>query len=74
MKNDNIKVYLTTMEAEKFKEFQKYHDTFILLFEKGIFDIRNGSAILNFDAFGTITTIHRNDVLYNHRVNSLQIK
>ncbi len=65
---NTIAVYLTHMEAEKFKEFQKHHDTFVLLFDKGVFDIRNGSATLNFDAFGSLNTIQRSDILYNSRI------
>lgn len=65
---NQIAVFLTNVEAEKFKEFQRYHDTFMLLIDKGVFDVKNGSVTLNFDPFGTITTIHRNDMLYNHRI------
>ena len=55
-------------DAKKFLLFQQNYDLFSLLVDKGVFSIRNGSATLNFDANGTITTISRADMLYNRRV------
>lgn len=39
-----------------------------LLLQQGVFNIRNGSATINFGANGEISSIVRNDTLFNARV------
>lgn len=39
-----------------------------LLLQQGVFNIRNGSATINFGPNGEISTITRNDMLFNSRV------
>lgn len=66
-----IAVYIPDEDAEKFLLFQQYYDTFSLLVENGVFDIRNGSAVLHFDKKGELLAINRADILYSKR-HSLQ--
>ena len=66
-----IAVYIPDEDAEKFLLFQQYYATFSLLVENGVFDIRNGSAVLHFDKKGELLAINRADILYSKR-HSLQ--
>jgi len=68
MDKDLIAIYIPDEEAKQFLLFKEYQNKFCLLLEAGVFSIKNGSAMLNFDAFGSITTIQRADMLYNARV------
>jgi hypothetical protein len=68
MEKNNITIFLNEEEAKRWLVFQKNYDLFMLLVERGVFDIRNGSATLNFNPTGQITTIQRVDMLYNARV------
>lgn len=65
---NEITIFLTENDAVRFKEFQQNYDNFMLLINKGVFEIKNGSAVLNFDSNGKITTIQRADMLYNSRI------
>ena len=52
-----INIELTDQEAQLFKDFQQHHDTFMVLNNSGVFDIKNGTALLNFDSIGTLTDV-----------------
>ena len=56
---DEIPVYVADDELK----------TYLILKEAGVFDIRNGSAIINFNKHGEVGTIIRNDTLYSMRHN-----
>ena len=43
-------IFLTPIEAEAFKQFQRYHQMFVLMQKHKVFDIQFGSATLNFAA------------------------
>lgn len=64
-----IAVYIPDGDAEKFLLFQRYYDTFSLLVESGVFEIKNGSAALHFDKNGELLAINRADILYSKRHN-----
>ena len=66
-----IAVYIPDEDAEKFLLFQRYYDTFSLMVDSGVFDIKNGSATLHFDKKGELLAINRADILYSRR-HSLQ--
>jgi hypothetical protein len=63
-----IPVFMLNEEAKKFLLFQEHYDTFSTMLEKGVFNIKNGSAKINFDHNGVVTTIERNDIIYNRRI------
>lgn len=65
--NNEITIILSEEEAKKFVEFQRNYATFMLMLEKGVFTIRNGSAILNFDHLGILQNIQRADMLYSKK-------
>ena len=62
-----IAVYIPDEDAEKFLLFQRYFDTFSLMVESGVFEIKNGSAALHFDKNGDLLAINRADILYSKR-------
>jgi hypothetical protein len=66
-KEPEVTIFLTPIDAELFKKFQKHHALFKLLVEQGVFEVRNGGVVLNFDHSGEITTIERHDLLYTTR-------
>ena len=69
--NDQVTIFLTTPEAQMWASFQQFHKTFALLCEKGVFDIKGGSATIHFDPSGFIQKIERHDNLYDRRIEKL---
>jgi len=63
MKNDTI-VYLSLIDAERFKSFLKHYDTFTFLLQRKVFEQKAAGITINFDANGVIGSITRADVLY----------
>lgn len=59
-----IKIELSEQDARLFMEFQKNYDTFSTLVQSGAFNIRNGSAVINFDKEGVIREINLHIVGY----------
>jgi len=45
---ETVNVILTTEDAEQFKRFQKYHEVFVAMEQKGALDIQFGKCTLNF--------------------------
>ncbi len=68
--DNQITIFLTDDQAKKFVEFQKNYETFRILQERGVFNIRNGNAVLHFDSFGVLQTIERGDILYARRFDT----
>lgn len=64
---NEITLLLPENEAKKWIVFQKYYDTFSILVDNNIFDVKNGSVAIHFDKFGSISLIQRADTLFNSR-------
>lgn len=58
-----VTIILTTPEAMMFRDYQKYHDLFVILKEKGVFDIQFGKCTMNF-AFGELQNVIKEEVVY----------
>lgn len=58
----NVTIILTPIDAEAYKLFQKYYLAFKLLDSVGAFSIKNGSVTLDFDKFGQVKGVHKNEV------------
>ena len=56
-----INIQVTEEEAKQFVVFQQNYDTYMVLSNSGVFDVRNGVATVN---FGTITDIDCNFKLF----------
>ncbi len=65
--SEEVTLILTTPEAIMFRDFQAFHEAFALLVAKGVFDVKNGSVTLHFDALGNIAKIERKDNLFDLR-------
>jgi hypothetical protein len=52
-----VSVELSEHEAKMFVQFQKNYEAFSIMQEAGVFNITNGSAIINFDEGGTLTGV-----------------
>lgn len=59
-----INVELTEQDALLFRQFMEHRDKFQLLLDNGVFNIRNGSALLNFSPIGDLTQIDINVLMY----------
>ncbi len=65
---NDLALYIPDEEAQKFILFQKHYDTFMTLVESGVFDQKNGTVTIHFDAQGVIQVLQRADNLYVKRV------
>ena len=65
---EQITIFLTTPEAVMFRDYQKFHQTFALMCEKGVFDCKNGQIIMHFDSNGEIKKIEEHKSLFDSRV------
>lgn len=61
--NEQITIFLTTPEAILFRDFQKYHDLFVVLQRNGILDMQFGKCTLNF-ANGALQNVVKEEVVY----------
>lgn len=59
-----VTLNLSQEDAELFLKFRQHQDTFEILERSGVFALRNGHAVLNFDADGTLTDITGNMKLF----------
>lgn len=64
MTGDKLIIELSEMDARLFIEFQKNYETFSTLIQSGVFNIRNGNAVINFDKEGVIREINLHVVGY----------
>lgn len=60
---DEVTIILTTPEALLFRDYQKHHDLFAMLQQKGVFDIEFGKCTLNF-AFGQLQNCVKEEVVW----------
>lgn len=65
--NDEITVFLAPVDVSKWKLFQQHYEPFTTIVNAGVFNIKNGNAVLHFDYLGTLQTIERGDILYSRR-------
>jgi len=64
-------IFLSNIDAEKFKLFVLHYDTFSILLEKGVFNQRSASISLDFDHNAVLQNIRRNDLLFSRRHEGL---
>lgn len=51
------RIELTDKDAELFLKFREHQDVFAVLEQAGVFNVRNGKAMLNFNSQGHIMDI-----------------
>ena len=59
-----IKIELSELDARMFMEFQKNYETFSTLLQSGVFNIKNGNAVINFDKEGVLREITLHTIGY----------
>ena len=65
-----VAVYLPDEDAKKFLLFQEHYDLFSLLLERGVFEQKKASVILDFDHTGMLQSIRRNDFMYSRQFDT----
>ncbi len=59
---DQVTIYLTPIDVESFKLFQKHYIAFKMLDSVGAFNIKAGSVTINFDQEGQIKGIKKEEM------------
>lgn len=65
--NNEITIFISDQEAIQFRLFQQHYSQFMLMVNKGVFQVRDGSVEVHFDHTGTIQKIDRHDPLYDSK-------
>lgn len=65
--NEKIAIYIPDDEAKLFLKFQEHYETFCLMQNHGVFDVKNGSVTMHMDKNGAIKAINRSDILFSAR-------
>ena len=68
MPEPQVTIFLTHQDAELFKSWQEFHNTFLLLVKSGAFDIKSGSFTCHLDNLGNVQKIERHDNLFDNRL------
>lgn len=58
-------VHLSEVDAEKFKEFMQHYDKISFIISSDVFNIKRGSATINFSKEGDILSIDRHLYTYS---------
>lgn len=67
---DKTPIYLSDKDIQKFKEFLEHYALFSLLLERGVFHVKNGSVVMDFDRNSTLQTIRFTGFMYSKRHES----
>lgn len=67
MKDDPITIFVEPLDVSKWKIFQQYYDSFTIMVDYGVFDVKNGAVSMHFDSQGVLQTIQRSDMLFSRR-------
>lgn len=62
-----VTIILSTPEAVMFRDYQQFHDMFSLLVKQGVFDVKYGKVVLNFQG-GELVAIEKNESVW-HKSN-----
>lgn len=62
MQNELVTIFITPIDVEKFKLFQKHYVAFMLMDSLGAFNLKNGSITLNFDNQGQIKAVKKEEL------------
>jgi len=61
------KIELTNKEAELFKTFREHQDIIELLIVNGVFELKNGKALLSFSSEGKLMNIKTEMVAFRRK-------
>lgn len=60
-------IYLSDNDIERFKAFLEHYALFNLMLDRGVFNVKNGSVIMDFDRNSTLQTIRFTGFMYSKR-------
>ncbi len=60
----NETLIIINQEESQEKKLARYQHNFNLLAERGVFEIRNGSAEIHFNSYGILSTIQKHEQVY----------
>lgn len=63
-------IEIPEQEAELFKRFREYQDRFELMLSSDMFEMKRGSATINFDKDGNISSIKTEKYYYPKNVDN----
>lgn len=61
---EDVTITLNPIDAALFLEFRKHQTDFMVLFNNGIFTLKNGSLTIHKDSEGLVRKIEINQVLF----------
>lgn len=61
---NEVTIILIDKEVILFKQFREYQDRFQFLVQNGVFGLKRGSATINFDNAGNISSIQKTEYIY----------
>lgn len=70
---DNVTLNLTPSDAQMFLEYRKNQDAFQTLVQSGVFNVRNGQAVLSFDHVGSLIQVDFNVIAYKRGKPIVQV-
>lgn len=60
-----IAIYIPDADAAKWLLFQQHYEPFSIMAERQVFEQKNATVSLDFDRYGKLQAIRRNDFLYS---------
>ena len=66
MNNQKVTIDIDEQDAERYKLFCQHYEKVKLMIDRGVFDIKGGSILINVDQNGVWQTIAKNEILYTH--------
>lgn len=64
---NEIPVFMSASEVERFKLFMRHYNVFQELLEAKVFEVKNGSATMDFNQEGDLMDIKINVVAYKRK-------
>lgn len=71
---NKTKILLTTEEALLFREYMRHREKIGILIDRGVFDVRNGSVVLDFDKNSTLQTIRFTGYMFSRKHEQLDFQ
>lgn len=61
---ESIPVFMPDAEVKQFLVFQQHFKPITVLIDAGVFEQKDATILLDFDHFGTLVKVRRNDALW----------
>lgn len=67
-----INVELTEQEALLFRAFREHQEAFDVMLKSGVFNVRSGKAVLNFNMEGVLDSVYADIPVYKRGHSQIQ--